>query len=350
MLVTNCRASGGSNLPPGNVSSFSAAGGDGTVTLTWQDPADYTPNWLTEPIAVWAGTRIVRKEGGDPADERDGVVVVDSTVRNQYASSGYIDSGLTNNVTYYYQAFPRSDKGIVNRNAANRVSAKPQIGAIALSALPTGSLVKFAVNGADRQFIVVHRGKPASNYGNSLNGGTILMMRDIYTSMRWMTGVNIYQNSDIHAYLNGAFLTLIKSSVRAQLIQAKLPHRNSAGDHTVVQSGESGLPAYVWTPSYIELGMSPTSTTPLDGATFAYFNNAINATRIAYHNGIATTYFTRTNKIINDQSVYTIDARGGESVAINTDTHGIRPTLVLPNALTVSPTPDLNGAYTLLTA
>ena len=42
-----------------------------------------------------------------------------------------------------------------------------------------GSIVKLKVNGAAKEFIVVHQGKPSSLYDESCNG-TWLLMKDIY--------------------------------------------------------------------------------------------------------------------------------------------------------------------------
>jgi len=107
--------------PPGDVTDFMAVPDNAQVTLTWGDPPDGTL-----PIVNWAGTLIVRKPDSYPIDENDGTLVVDSQIRNQYQSTGLIDGDLINGITYYYQSFPYSDTGAMNRNIANRVSATPK--------------------------------------------------------------------------------------------------------------------------------------------------------------------------------------------------------------------------------
>jgi len=106
---------------PGDVTDFMAVPDNAQVTLTWGDPSDGTL-----PIVNWAGTLVVRKPDSYPIDENDGTLVVDSQIRNQYQSTGLIDGDLINGITYYYQAFPYSDTGAMNRNAANRVNAMPK--------------------------------------------------------------------------------------------------------------------------------------------------------------------------------------------------------------------------------
>jgi len=74
---------------PANVSSLTATPGDASVTLDWNLPPD--PDF--------AGTRIVRKEGGYPTGPNDGTIIY------QGAANTYLDLGLTNGTTYYYAAY-----------------------------------------------------------------------------------------------------------------------------------------------------------------------------------------------------------------------------------------------------
>lgn len=101
--------------PPGNVSAASATPGNTIVTLKWTDPVD----------TDWASTKLVRKVGSYPTSANDGTVVVTSTVRNQYQSTGFVDTGLTNGTQYYYQLFPADTSGNINTNTANRLTATP---------------------------------------------------------------------------------------------------------------------------------------------------------------------------------------------------------------------------------
>lgn len=114
---------GGSQVPLGNVVDFTAEPDDGKVILRWKDPEDIVVDGIV--ISKWAGTKILRKTGSYPANENDGVLVVDSGVRNQYEINGFVDTGLQNNIEYFYMAFPYTTDGLYTLDIANRVSAMP---------------------------------------------------------------------------------------------------------------------------------------------------------------------------------------------------------------------------------
>ena len=106
------------NVPPQNIVNFVAKSGNTQITLTWVDPEDTSGD---KPV-IWAGTKIVRKQGSYPDNELDGTVVVDNTVQNQYQTDGFVDTGLEDG-EYYYQAFPYSTDEGINRNEENRAKA-----------------------------------------------------------------------------------------------------------------------------------------------------------------------------------------------------------------------------------
>lgn len=98
--------------PPKSVTNFSLSPSDNLVKLTWTDPDDYTTT--DNKKVVWKYTRIVRKIGSYPINENDGTIVTESSIKNQYQTKAYIDSGLTNYTTYYYRAFSCSTDGVYN--------------------------------------------------------------------------------------------------------------------------------------------------------------------------------------------------------------------------------------------
>lgn len=94
--------SGGTELD--DITGLSITVNANTATLTWSDPNDVIIEGV--PVATWEGTLVLRKIGSAPADKTDGTIVVDSKIRNQYSSTGYVDTGLNYDTTYYYRFFP----------------------------------------------------------------------------------------------------------------------------------------------------------------------------------------------------------------------------------------------------
>ena len=114
----------GEQIPLDAPTGFTGTAGNAKVTLTWTDPKDKyaTPEGETteegdQLVSEWDYTRIIRKTGSAPTGPNDGVLVVESSVRDQYASTGYVDSGLTNGTTYYYGAYAYNKDGVASEGA-----------------------------------------------------------------------------------------------------------------------------------------------------------------------------------------------------------------------------------------
>lgn len=119
-------------VPLDPVTKFVAEEGTGKVLLSWTDPKDKyaTPEgeMAQDPqqlVSVWSHTVIVRKEGSDPVDENDGVVIVSSSVRNQYTSTQYTDANVSNGIEYHYGAFAINEDGIASDGVYS--SATPRV-------------------------------------------------------------------------------------------------------------------------------------------------------------------------------------------------------------------------------
>lgn len=110
-----------SGVKVADVSSVGYEMATGQVSVTWTDPDDVV--YQGASLARWAGTKLVRKTGSAPANETDGTLVVDSTVKNAYSTTAYVDSGLVDGTTYYYRLFPYTDVGSVT--AGTSFSAAP---------------------------------------------------------------------------------------------------------------------------------------------------------------------------------------------------------------------------------
>ena len=209
----------------------------------------------------------------------------------------------------------------------------------AISELAVGASVFMNVNGAEKEFLIVHQGKPSTLYDDSCDG-TWLLMKDLYESRAWHSSdVNDYANSTIHSYLNSTFLALFDSNIQTAIKEVKIPYMkfNTTEGAYAVASGANGLAAKIFLLSCYEVGFGNVMFYfPKDGAKLDYFesgdtNGGTNRTkRIAYLNGTATYWWLRSPE--HDSMVRTMDVRDNGSYGGNQCSYsqGIRPALVLP--------------------
>lgn len=331
-------------VPLDPCTSLRAEAGNGSVTLYWDDPVDKyaTPEGETaqnpqQLVSVWDHTIVVRKVGSQPANPNDGIVVTSSGVRDQYLSTGYMDSELINGTNYHYGIFAYNTAGVASNGVFT--SATPVLGS-PLGNLAVGTMVKTPINGNTREFIVVHQGKPASMYDDSCNG-TWLLLKDIYTTRAWDSSDNDYKNSDIHSYLNGTFLNLFDSGIKNAIKQVKIPYMNGTGSDGSVASGANGLSCKIFLLSGYEVGWTTSDDKyfPRDGAKLSYFDSGDNTTannkRIAKYNGSATDWWLRSSSTRSTYSVWYVVSNGNHYDWNYYDTYGVRPALVLPSDILV---------------
>ena len=93
----------------------------GSATVSWTDP-DATKT-VNNNTATWSKTVLVYKQGSTaPTSVSDGTIAVTETTRNQYSSSGYKVTGLTNGKQYTFALFAISTEGV--SSDATTASAK----------------------------------------------------------------------------------------------------------------------------------------------------------------------------------------------------------------------------------
>lgn len=115
---------GGATVTPKPVNNPAIENLNASVTIKWQDPENTVISGST--FSTWAGTKLVMKETGYPANPDDGTLVVDNTVRDKYKATGYTVTGLTNGKQYYFALFPYSTDGVYNYDAGNRLLGEPE--------------------------------------------------------------------------------------------------------------------------------------------------------------------------------------------------------------------------------
>ena len=198
---------------------------------------------------------------------------------------------------------------------------------VKLSTKAVGSIVKIKVNGAAKDFIIVHQGLPSSAYDASCNGVWVVM-KDIYTTSTFGNN-NSYKDSSIHSYLNSTFYNLIDSQIRAVIKQVKIPYTNSG-----VQSGANGLSTKVFLLSGTEVGFSGVSYMNTEGAKLSYFDSA--SKRVAYNGSSAVEWWLRSPRTRNSSDVWYVKSVGSYDDWNCDSSYGVRPAFVLPSSLVVS--------------
>lgn len=222
----------------------------------------------------------------------------------------------------------------------------------ALGQKAVGSVVKLKFNGAMREFLVVHQGRPSTLYDASCDG-VWLLMKDCLEAKQWhSSNVNDYANSTVHNYLNSTVLSKFDADIQAQIKQVKIPYRPGSGTSGTVNSGASGLSAKIFLLSDREVGFTKSNINQYicdDGAKLAYFIEEGNTggsgcqKRIAYFNGSAVNWWLRSPYLRNSTSAWIVHSNG------NANSNGcsyagfyLRPALILPSNLLTSDDGTIN--------
>lgn len=152
---------GGTGEVLGDVSDVTLTPTETSVEIKWTDPQD-------GETVEWAGTTVIRKRGSRPVDMLDGTVVVDSTTRNQYRTSGYVDQNLEKNTVYWYKFFPYSTQGKIRTGLA--ITTKTLADETIIEEFPTVSGV-YTYSGVE-QTVVLNDYDPEKMVIQSGNTGT----------------------------------------------------------------------------------------------------------------------------------------------------------------------------------
>lgn len=308
--------------PPSN---FLASPGNAKVTLTWTDPPNATVEPSGQTYATWAYTQVVRKEGSQPTGPNDGTVVVQSSVRDQYATNGFVDTGLTNDTLYYYGAFAYNSDGVYSEGAF--VSATPQAGT-PLGDLTEGTLISINESGAPVEFYVA-----CQNYESALNGdGRVLCVRkDIHSNRGWnSTNINAYAGSAIDVLCNSGYKNLLSSAVQTMIGTTLFYYTIGDNNNSVTTLNRS-----VFLLSVTELWGSYSGAN-IEGSTLP--SNGVLKT--SYFNGEPSAQWTRTPNTSNQKWSFLIGVTGSPGSDSVLQQFGFRPCFTLPSTALV----DSNNA------
>ena len=253
-------------VPLDPCTNFRAEAGNGSVTLSWDDPVDKyaTPagSVAADPqqlVSVWDHTIVVRKVGSQPANPNDGIVVTSSGVRDQYLSTGYTDGSLTNDTTYYYGVFAVNEDGVASEGAF--ISATPVVGN-PLSELTEGTLIKILENGRPVEFYLAKH-----NYEPDLNGQgrTLIVRKDVTEQMNFNTSRgNDLLSSTLLSYMQTTYKNTLSQHVQNLIGTTKVRYhyiRMQEGIYPIAEDRTAELSIFPL--SATELGFNIHSMGPL---------------------------------------------------------------------------------------
>ena len=206
-----------------------------------------------------------------------------------------------------------------------------------------GSIVKLMEGGVATDYLVVNQGIPSGSslYDASCDGTWLLrkQCRDGIPFNSSSSGLNSYETSTIHEYLNGDFLNLLGTVEQTVIKQVKIPYRQMPnGSFTgEVMSGENGLSAKAFLLSGYELGWTTSDNYYFseDGAILSYFiegtDTPANSKRLAYYDGSPSIWWTRSPRIDSSSTVFCVYNDGSLcSYSIRIYSHYVRPTVIVP--------------------
>lgn len=185
----------------------------------------------------------------------------------------------------------------------------------------------------------MHQGIPNTTIYDSSCNGTWLLRKDILTQRQWgENDVNLYGRSYIHPWLNSTFVDTL--GIKDVIKQVKIPYCQAAYYGSSASYGDNGLSAKTFLLSAKEIGClnseSGHEIIPSEGTLLEYFSpagNSANTKRIAYYNGAAVTWTTRSPLSETASNLWGVNENGatsGYSVLDPSKSHSIRPAFIVP--------------------
>lgn len=188
----------------------------------------------------------------------------------------------------------------------------------------TGSIIKLKENGTLVDFYVAKH-----DYESSLNGAgrTLVVRKDTYDDRVWDSGnVNAYASSDLDSWFNSTYKNMLDADIRSLIGTTKIRYTPGNGNNTV-----GTLERAIFALSLTELGQSH-SYANTEGSALPIASTL----RIAYHNGSATTQWTRSPNTSNTNNAWRLGSDGHISNHNCGNSNGSRPAFTLPSSLYVS--------------
>ena len=203
--------------------------------------------------------------------------------------------------------------------------------ATTLAAQEVGSTVTLKVNGADAEFLVVHQGNPDPDVYDPSCEGTWLLMKNVYSQRPWGSA-SCYADAPVHTWLNSTFLELLDSGIRPAVKTVRLPYAEGSDVHT----GAEGVSAQIFLLSMREMGTPAAQKTGLadEGALLDYFTDGDGGDDPL--RASSARYWTRSPYTGGGGNVWSVAGESGIcSYRVGSSSYGVRPALILPQAMPV---------------
>ena len=196
---------------------------------------------------------------------------------------------------------------------------------IPLSDYEEGDLIKLNEGGSPVEFYVSKH-----DYESGLNGAgrTLVVRKDVYDNRAWDSGnVNAYSGSDLDTWFNGTYKNLLDPAIQTAIGTTKFYYTPGNGNNTV-----GTLERAIFALSLTELGQSHTYANT-EGSALPIASTL----RIAYHNGSATTQWTRSPYTVSTFSALRLYSNGNINDNYCVSSNGSRPAFTLPSTLLFNP-------------
>lgn len=203
--------------------------------------------------------------------------------------------------------------------------------ATTLAAQEVGSTVTLKVNGAGAEFLVVHQGNPDPDVYDPSCEGTWLLMKNVYSQRPWGSA-SCYADAPVHTWLNSTFLELLDSGIRPAVKTVRLPYAEGSDVHT----GAEGVSAQIFLLSMREMGTPAAQKTGLadEGALLDYFTDGDGGADPL--RASSARYWTRSPYTGGGGNVWSVAGESGIcSYRVGSSSYGVRPALILPQAMPV---------------
>ena len=196
---------------------------------------------------------------------------------------------------------------------------------IPLSDYEEEAIIKLNEGGSPVEFYVSKH-----DYEPDLNGAgrTLVVRKDTYDNRVWDNGnVNAYASSDLDSWFNSTYKNMLDADIRSLIGTTKIRYTPGNGNNTV-----GTLERAVFALSLTELGRSHTYANT-EGSALPIASTL----RIAYHNGSATTQWTRSPFTGNTGHAWRLFSNGSINSNYCNDSYGSRPAFTLPSTILINP-------------